>query len=259
MSLEAFPFVNWIFWAELTGGSFLVVGIIERLGGTTRGYRLFMAALLALFAGITLLSEFALPAGTAADPTAEWRRALSELLAVGGVAYLVASIAKWPRSGVAIASGAAGVAGLVALAAAGGTHSAPLFAAQLVLSAASLGSVASAMLLGHWYLVTPQLSPTPLRRMIWAGGVALAAQLVLFTVAMLTVSASPVTGPDAWLAWLRLGIGLVLPIGISVLAMLASFASSLQASTGLLYIGLAFVMAGSIAGAALSYITGVPV
>ncbi len=259
MTLEAFPFVNWIFWAELTGGSFLVVGVIERLGGTTRGYRLFMAVLLAFFAGITLLSEFALPSGTAADPTAEWRRALSELLAVGGVAYLVASIANWPRSGIAIAAGVAGVAGLVALAAAGGTHSPALFAVQLVLSAVALGTVASAMLLGHWYLVTPQLSPTPLRRMIWAWGAALVAQVLLFAVALLTVSASPVTGADAWLAWLRLAVGLVLPIGISVLAMLASFAASLQSTTGLLYIGLAFVMAGSIAGAALSYITGVPV
>ena len=32
-----------------------------------------------------------------------------------------------------------------------------------------------------------------------------------------------------------------------------------QASTGLLYIGLALVMAGSIAGASITYLTGVPV
>ena len=39
----------------------------------------------------------------------------------------------------------------------------------------------------------------------------------------------------------------------------ASRAASLQASTGLLYVGLALVMAGSIAGASLAYLTGVPV
>ena len=44
-----------------------------------------------------------------------------------------------------------------------------------------------------------------------------------------------------------------------MLAILASRAASLQASTGLLYIGLALIMAGSIAGASLSYLTGVPV
>ena len=45
MDLEALPFVNWIFWAALTSGSLLVVGGTELLGGTTRGYRLFMASL----------------------------------------------------------------------------------------------------------------------------------------------------------------------------------------------------------------------
>ena len=47
MSIEALPFVNWIFWATLIAGSLLVVGATELLGGTTRGYRLFIAGLLA--------------------------------------------------------------------------------------------------------------------------------------------------------------------------------------------------------------------
>ena len=46
---------------------------------------------------------------------------------------------------------------------------------------------------------------------------------------------------------------------ITVLAILASRAASLQASTGLLYVGLALIMAGSIAGASITYLTGVPV
>ena len=62
-----------------------------------------------------------------------------------------------------------------------------------------------------------------------------------------------------WLTWLRLVVGVLLPIGIALLAILASRAASLQASTGLLYIGLALVMAGSIAGASITYLTGVPV
>ena len=44
------------------------------LGGTTRGYRLFMAWLLLAFAAILLLSELNLAPGTVADPTAEVRR-----------------------------------------------------------------------------------------------------------------------------------------------------------------------------------------
>jgi hypothetical protein len=259
MDLEALPFVNWIFWAALTSGSLLVVGGTELLGGTTRGYRLFMAGLLAACAAVLLLSELNLSPGTIADETAGIRRGLVWALAGLTAAYLVASIARLPRSGLALAAGSAGIFSLAALASAGGTLSAPLFTAQLMVIALALGAVTAAMLLGHWYLVTPKLSPTPLRRMMWLLLGALALQAILFTVAVTAISSGPLGGPIGWLTWLRLVVGILLPIGITVLALLASRAASLQASTGLLYIGLALVMAGSIAGASLAYLTGVPV
>ena len=259
MSIEALPFVNWIFWATLTSGTLLVVGGTELLGGTTRGYRLFMAGLLVVCAGILLLSELNLAPGTLADETAGMRRSL--VWVVGGLtlAYLVASIVRFPRSLLAIGAGTAGIVALAALAAAGGTLSAPLFAAQLILASLALGAVSAAMLLGHWYLVTPKLSPDPLRRMMWLLLGTLVLQALTFAVAVVAISSGPLGGPIGWLTWLRLLVGIVLPIGITILALLASRAASLQASTGLLYIGMAFVMAGSIAGASLAYLTGVPV
>jgi hypothetical protein len=257
--LEALPFVNWIFWATLTSGTILVVGATELLGGTTRGYRLFMAAMIAVSAAILLLSELNLVVNPTVEPTAELRRWLVWAVAGLTLAYLVASIARLPRSGLAIAAGAAGIFSLAALAAAGGTLSPTLFTAQLILTTVALGAVTAAMLLGHWYLVTPKLSPTPLRRMMWLLLVALGLQAILFAVAVISISSGPLGGPIGWLTWLRLVVGILLPIGITVLALLASRAASLQASTGLLYIGLALVMAGSIAGASLAYLTGVPV
>jgi hypothetical protein len=260
MQLEAFLFVNWIFWTALAAGTALVVGATELLGGTTRGYRLFMAALLVVLAAVGFVSELNLPTGTAASGTAELRRPLVAGLAAGSLAYLVASVGGWSRRGwLGIVTGALGVAALVALAVAGGTASAPLFAAQLVVGALALGAVFAAMLLGHWYLVTPKLSPAPLRRMMWLLVVALVVQAVGFTVAITLVGTQPIEGGVAWLTWLRLVVGTLLPIGVAVLAILASRAASLQASTGLLYIGLALIMAGSIAGVSLSYLTGVPV
>lgn len=259
MALEALPFVNWIFWATLTSGSLLVVGGTELLGGTTRGYRLFMAVLLTVCAAILLLSELNLSPGTVADDTAGLRRGLVWAFSGLVAAYLVASVARLPRSGLAIAAGGAGIMALASLAAAGGTLSAPLFTAQLILAALALGAVNAAMLLGHWYLVTPKLSPTPLRRMMWVLLAALGLQALAFAVAVTAVSSGPLAGPIGWLTWLRLVAGILLPIGITILAMLASRAASLQASTGLLYIGLALIMAGSIAGASLAYLTGVPV
>jgi hypothetical protein len=259
MDLEALPYVNWIFWAALTSGSLLVVGGTELLGGTTRGYRLFMAGLLAACAAVLLVSEQNLVATPAVDATAELRRWLVWVSVALTGAYLLASVAKWPRSGLALAAGSVGIFSLAALAVAGGTLSAPLFAAQLMLVAVAMGAVTAAMLLGHWYLVTPKLSPAPLRRMMWLLLATLGLQALLFVVAVTAVSSGPLGGPIGWLTWLRLVVGILLPIGITVLALLASRAASLQASTGLLYIGLALVMAGSIAGASLAYLTGVPV
>ena len=259
MRLEAILFVNWIFWAALSAGTLLVVGITERLGGTTRGYRLFMAWLLAAFAAILVASELALPEGVAASTTADLRRTLTLVFAAGAGAYLVASVAGWPRSGLAVVTGLVGLAALVVLAAAGGTEHAAFFAWQLVLAALALGAVNAAMLLGHWYLVTPKLSPTPLRRMMWLLVGVLVVQAVAFGLALALVGLQPIEGDLGWLTWLRLGAGILLPLVATVLAILASRAASLQASTGLLYIGLALVMAGSIAGASLTYLTGVPV
>ena len=259
MQLEALPFVNWVFWAALTAGTLLVVGASERIGGTTRGYRLFMAGMLTVFAAILVASDLALPSDAAASSTESLRRPLTLAFAAGTVAYLVASVARRPRSGIAIGTGMLGLGALVVLAAAGGVRSVPLFAGQLVVAAVALGAVNAAMLLGHWYLVTPKLSPAPLRRMMWLLVGALVIQGVGFVMALVLVGTDPLEGDIGWLTWLRLGVGIVLPIGVAALALLASRAASLQASTGLLYIGLALVMAGSIAGTSLAYLTGVPV
>ena len=258
MRIEALLFVNWIFWAGISAGTLLVVGLTERLGGTTRGYRLFMAWLLVVFAAILVLSDLALPAGVEAASTGDVRRPLTFAFAAGVAAYLVASLAQWPRSALAIGSGLLGLVALVVLAAAGGSASVALFAGQLVLAALALGAVNAAMLLGHWYLVTPKLSPAPLRRMMWLLGASLVLQGLAFAVAVMTLG-DGLDGGLATLAWLRLLVGIVLPIVVTVLALLASRAASLQASTGLLYIGLALVMAGSIAGSSITYLTGVPV
>ena len=85
MSIEALPFVNWIFWAALSSGTLLVVGLTEALGGTTRGYRLFMAWLLVAFVALLVASDLALPAGVEASGTASVRRPLALAFAAGEI------------------------------------------------------------------------------------------------------------------------------------------------------------------------------
>jgi hypothetical protein len=259
VTIEALPFVNWIFWTGLASGTLLVVGITERLGGTTHGYRLFMAGFVVACAAVLVLSELSLVDTATVASTAGGRRALVFGFAAGCVVYLAAAIARWPRSGLAIATGLIGLAALVTLAMAGGTRSATLFAGQLLVAALAIGAVNAGMLLGHWYLVTPKLSPRPLRRIMWLLIGALLAQAMITAISLTIVGNDPLSGDLGWLTALRLVVGIGLPIVIAVLALLASRAASLQASTGLLYIGLALVVAGSIAGSSLSYLTGVPV
>jgi hypothetical protein len=259
MSIEALFFVNWIFWAALAAGTIGVVGVTELLGGTTRGYRLFMAWMLLALAGILVVSELALPNSAIAARTEAPRRILVVAFGAGSGAYLAASLLRLPRAWLALGTSALGLAALVALGLAGGVQAPGLFAGQLVLGAIALGAVNAAMLLGHWYLVTPKLSPLPLRRMMWLLLAALVGQGLVFGFAVATVPGQALSGGMAWLTWLRLAVGILLPIGVTVLALLASRAASLQASTGLLYIGLALVMAGSIAGSSIAYLTGVPV
>ena len=259
MSLEALPFVNWIFWGALAGGTLVAVGVTEWMGGTTRGYRLFMAAAVLLAALVWLASEMGLAPVPATDATAGLRRILVGAFAVLAAGYLVASLARWPRTGLALGGGVVGVVALVTLAAAGGTASPALFAAGLATAALALGSATAAMLLGHWYLVTPKLSPAPLKRLIWLLIGALAVQGFVVAWSVFLSGGAPFKEGLAWLTWLRFGVGIAFPIGVAILALLATRATSLQATTGLLYIGLALVMAGTIGSASLSYLSGTPV
>jgi hypothetical protein len=258
MSLEALPYVNWIFWGALSAGTLLAVGLTEWLGGTTRGYRLFMAVAVLIGAGIWLASELGLVPVPATSATADLRRALVWVFGGLALAYAVALWRTWPRTGLAVGGGVAGIASLAVLAVAGGTGNPPLFAAGLVAAAVALGSVNAAMLLGHWYLVTPKLSPAPLQRLIAILIGALVVQGLLAAWAVV-VGTLPGTETTVWLIGLRFVVGIILPLAISIAALAATRATSLQATTGLLYIGLAMVMAGTIGAASLSYLAGTPV
>jgi len=259
VSIQALPFVNWIFWGALAGGTLLAVGVTEWLGGTTRGYRLFMAVAVLVGALIWVASEIGLAPVPGTDATAGLRRILVWAFAALAGGYLVASVVRWPRTGLAVGGGAVGVVALVTLAAAGGTVQPPLFAAGLATAALALGSVNAAMLLGHWYLVTPKLSPAPLKRLIWLVIGALAVQGLLAAISVVISSDVLLAEGLAWLTALRFGVGIAFPIAIAILALLATRATSLQATTGLLYVGLAAVMAGTIGAASISYLTGTPV
>jgi hypothetical protein len=250
----ALPFVNWIFWGTLAGGTLLAVGLTQWLGGTTLGYRRFMAATVAIGAGIWLLSELNVGAAPATESLATIRRLLVVAFTALSLGYLVVVMRVLPErlgTGLAVSGGVVSILALLTIpAVASGER--VLFAAGLVSAALALGSVTAGMLLGHWYLVTPKLSPDPIRRLIWLLIGALVVQGLL--VSWSVVIAWGVIEPVAWLTGLRFFVGVVFPLLIAILALRATTAPSMQSTTGLLYIGLAAVIAGTIGAASLVYL-----
>ncbi|HWH23309.1 MAG TPA: hypothetical protein VNW68_00280 [Candidatus Limnocylindria bacterium] len=268
---QALPYVNWMVLAALGVGAFAYVVLAARLTDATRGYLRFTAACaatlggLALAADLALEPQLALPEGAAlairaAAPELDaLRRAGLAVFALAGLVY-VAAAPRRPRVDPLGAISLAAGAGALAAAAVGwaptAADSVPLMIQLLVLAAAAGGSLAT-LILGHWYLVTPKLSAGPLasltRLLLWA----IAIQALLF-VLWTTLGTGPwqeawtsLTGPAALFVWLRLLVSLLFAIVLTAMALRTAQMRSMESATGLLYINLAAVLAGTIGAAAL--------
>jgi hypothetical protein len=175
------------------------------------------------------------------------------------------------RGGRARVPGAAGVvAGLLVLLLGaltwGGTAIGGVagLALQLVVLTIVTGGVFAAMILGHWYLVTPKLPEAPLvlvaRRLLWV----VAMQVALFvTWVGLGIGPGATGGPFAALfgswalfVWLRLIVGLAFPLVVSWAAVQTARSRSMESATGLLYINVGSIAAGTILAAGLYFGAG---
>jgi hypothetical protein len=136
--------------------------------------------------------------------------------------------------------------------------------ASFLTSAAMLGGACTAMILGHWYLVTPKLPEAPLILIARSLLAVVALQLLLFGVWVATgagpAGASPfgvLVGQWALFVWLRLIIGLVFPLVVSWAAVKTARSRSMESATGLLYINVGSIAAGTILAAGLYFGAGV--
>ena len=158
-------------------------------------------------------------------------------LAVGGLAALVGAagllLAAWARPSPLLGPG--------------------WTALTAVASAFALGASTMAMVLGHWYLVTPRLSARPLRRLC---DLAIVSLLILSGVGIWYVTVHPAAatvGPDDPLfRWSGLLAITLFPVGVAVAARVCCRdwprGRAIQAATGLLYIVAALALAGALAG-----------
>jgi hypothetical protein len=237
----------------------------------TKGYLAFTAFSAAAFAVLASLADTGLPVlspalAVRADPTWELPRRLAlAALPVLAAGYGIALVRG--RRAIPLAIAALAAAGLVlvtgALSWGGGGLGSLLLLVELAGLAAVLGGVWAAMVLGHWYLVTPRLPEGPLVRIARWLGLALAAQLALF-MAWLALGAGPagvpafaaLVGPWALFVWLRLLVGLVFPLIVSWAAIQTARTRSMESATGLLYINVGTIAAGTILAAGLYFGAG---
>jgi hypothetical protein len=119
-------------------------------------------------------------------------------------------------------------------------------------SAALLGSAMTAMLLGHFYLISPALSIRPLMRLLAAVAVALGVRLIADGVALgrWTTGHSLVTLNTDVALWLpvRWLVGLLVPLGLTWMAWQTARIRSTQSATGILYVVVIFCFLGELTG-----------
>ena len=126
------------------------------------------------------------------------------------------------------------------------------------------GSALAGMLLGHWYLVAPNLSFRPLRRAIDIVFIAVALQAAVIVLVILTAG-STVRGELLWSGdavpfWLLVvGSGIVFTTGVALLTRHFARIRANQPATAMLYVLIISVVMGVVPAHLLFFVTGAPI
>jgi hypothetical protein len=265
-------FINWTVLAGLAVGTTGAVVLGRLATDATRGYLAFTAFCALLFGLLAWVSDQSLPATLVASPVSaepRWDEARRGSLIVfclltGGLLVAIVRRQRAPILGVATLLAGLAVLVLAGLSWGGDVPGSLALVVQLVALSAATGGVFAAMILGHWYLVTPKLGERPLvlfARILLA---ILAAQVVLFAV-WLGLGVGPggeawfagLVGPAALFVWLRLVVGLLFPLVVSWAAVQTARTRSMESATGLLYINVGTIAAGTILAAGLYFGSGI--
>jgi hypothetical protein len=268
--VEGLAYINWTVLAGLAIGCFAAVVTLRLSTTATRGYLAFSAVIAALLGAVALLADgsFAQPAPdlpVSLDPTLDGvRRALLAAFVVLALVETVAIAARRRSPAIALAGVACGAGARVAAAVgwAGLRPEGVPAALQFLALAAADGGALAALILGHWYLVTPRLSERPLVLLarLLLGVVGL--QALLYATWLLSGANAalpplePLVGPAALFVWFRFIVGIGLPLAITWAAVQTARSRSMESATGLLYIDLGLIASGSILAAGLWFGAG---
>ncbi|MBI3521599.1 MAG: hypothetical protein HY071_00700 [Chloroflexi bacterium] len=265
-ALVSLPLVLAVVLLELAVGGAFLIWFIDRTDEAPGGFLKLAAFVDAAVIAFALALNGALPQGaTAVRIGIDIGKvsAFGQLLVVVTVlviVQLVAVFTPWKRFR-AVTGAAVVIVGVtsLALAASARPSQSPydVFALlALPLGALALGGSDAAMLLGHWYLVTPKLSTAPLERAALVVVVAVVLQSVLVAISIARGELTNITETALFVAVaIRVGVGLLATLGVALGAWWTARMNT-QSSTGLLYVGLGMVLAGEISARVVFFLTG---
>lgn len=132
--------------------------------------------------------------------------------------------------------------------------------ADRITSGAVLGTITTAMLLGHWYLNTPTMQLAPLKRLVIAIGVAVIARMLLGGVCATLESQREGVVTYTWYVFLSLRwlAGLVSVLAMAWLTWQTLKIPNTQSATGILYAGVILAFIGELTGQLMSLPGGWP-
>jgi hypothetical protein len=273
VAIATLPIVLAVVLAELAIGGSFVMWLVDRGGRAPTGFLKLVGFVDAgaIAAALALVPTF--PRGDLAETAGidvGRLESFGQALIVVTILVIIQLVTTFlPVRGLRIAAGiltslvGAGTLGIAALARPATFESDPVGIAlgfiALPLGAAALGGADGAMLLGHWYLVTPKLSPGPLRRASLVVAIAVALQIALVAIVSLSgdLTGTWETGLSVALA-LRVGVGLLMTLVVAVAAWWTAGMNT-QSSTGLLYVALGCAFAGEVSARVIFFLTGIPI
>ncbi len=268
------PIATVVVVAEIAAGTTVAAYVVDVLGKVGRGFIGTTAAICAGIMAIAVLIEALLPPdsallgaplppGSQAD-LLHWSIAFTvALLAYAFFCAVMTDVARRVVGVITIGFGAMAIAKSAAAfgPALGGVGTAVV---AFVPAALVSGSALAGMLLGHWYLVAPNLSFRPLRRSIDIVFAAVAFQALVIVLVILTAT-SAVRGEllwsgDAFPFWLLVvGSGIVFTTGVALLTRHFARIRANQPATAMLYVLIISVVMGVVPAHLLFFVTGAPI
>jgi hypothetical protein len=269
VAIATLPIVLSVVLAELAIGGSFVMWLVDRGGRAPSGFLKLVAFVDAgaIAAALALVPTFpggdlAARAGIDTGPLSAFGQALVPVTILMVIQLVTTFLpVRGLRLGAGLVTFLAGMAtlGVAAIARPAQNPFDPFALAAIPLGAVALGGTDGAMLLGHWYLVTPKLSPGPLRSASLAIVAAVALQIALVGIVWLRgdLTGTWETALSVALA-LRIGVGLFMTL-IVALAAWWTAGMNTQSSTGLLYVALGCAFAGEVSARVIFFLTGVPI